>query len=342
MTIGQLKATTAAFFKVEQSELTKNGVDLFLMALNTVRLNAELNHDFEFTRQSVTVAVDNVLGGSLELAVLEGTATTVRVKQVVDIAGKTGERKFPVEWTTREESMVRQRGDHDGFPLCLDEPWVQEGQPRFELRNRKLWHYPERTAAGSETVYVEAYVFSPDWTGIADYRVTHVNGDSSYTDKVIGNYSYVGDLNGRALYWNPAGFPLTRSYISWLSFHYLDDVWACHYGTITEQGNILLVTEPNWLSATSAIIGNYIDQNNVTDGIISVDVISDSLTDTWLTYGHEFLLWGVIVHLNHMFKEFVYRQEGNLMPPEKLMSVALENFKSWDATYYETNRQHGR
>jgi hypothetical protein len=63
-------------------------------------------------------------------------------------------------------------------------------------------------------------------------------------------------------------------------------------------------------------------------------------SDVWLTKGASYLLWGGLIEVNHLVKEFVFRQEGNLPPPEKLRDDALEVFKQWDQFKFEQNRRH--
>lgn len=53
--------------------------------------------------------------------------------------------------------------------------------------------------------------------------------------------------------------------------------------------------------------------------------------DSWLFYGGEYLLWATIVHLNHRFKHFVNRQEGNLPPPSSMSDAALLALRATDA-----------
>lgn len=73
------------------------------------------------------------------------------------------------------------------------------------------------------------------------------------------------------------------------------------------------------------------------------DIETDSIIGApWTTVGSQFLLFGSIVHLNHLYKEFVFRQEGNLPPPEKLRDEALSSLASWDIFRYEQSRRHDR
>jgi hypothetical protein len=69
-------------------------------------------------------------------------------------------------------------------------------------------------------------------------------------------------------------------------------------------------------------------------------VPGDDTSGVWLTKGSQYLLWAGLVEVNHMAKEFVFRQEGNLPPPEKLRDGALETFKLWDSFKFEQDRRH--
>lgn len=64
--------------------------------------------------------------------------------------------------------------------------------------------------------------------------------------------------------------------------------------------------------------------------------------DIWLMAGHKYLQWATIVHLNNMYKHFVFRQEGNLPPPEKQVESALVALQLWDVGRYEQFRRHSR
>jgi hypothetical protein len=70
--------------------------------------------------------------------------------------------------------------------------------------------------------------------------------------------------------------------------------------------------------------------------------LSAPTTDTWTKYGAQFLQWATIVQINYLFKSFVFRQEGNLNPPDKLADSGLASFIEWDAYRLEENRRHGR
>lgn len=62
----------------------------------------------------------------------------------------------------------------------------------------------------------------------------------------------------------------------------------------------------------------------------------------WTQKGSQYLLWSVIIHLNQLFRDFVFRQEGNLPPPQTLADQGLQSLITWDIFKYEQFRRHGR
>lgn len=70
----------------------------------------------------------------------------------------------------------------------------------------------------------------------------------------------------------------------------------------------------------------------------------DSLEDSniWTTRGAQYLQWKTVIHLNHLWKEFVFRQEGNLPPPQVLADEGLQTLINWDIFKYEQHRRHSR
>lgn len=72
-----------------------------------------------------------------------------------------------------------------------------------------------------------------------------------------------------------------------------------------------------------------------------LDYDADDLTyEDWFTQnGADFLMWQSIVELNHLAKEFVPREEGNLTPPVQLAQSALQNLINTDAADENDNTE---
>lgn len=62
----------------------------------------------------------------------------------------------------------------------------------------------------------------------------------------------------------------------------------------------------------------------------------------WTKHGSQYLLWSTVIHLNHLFKGFVFRQEGNLPPPQALADLGLDAMLKWDNFMFEQFRRHSR
>lgn len=239
MTLAEIKSAVAAYLHRTEAELTANGVDLGLIAMNQVRMQAELNNNFGFNRKLVTVTVNGVTGGSLDTAVEYGTIGPVlEIKSVVDVGTIDTSGNFvPVDWTTVEDSLNIQRQDNrvltriptDG--QAVSGPW---GTQRFTFDGDKIRVFPVGTAATNIDLLLYAYVFTPEWT-----------------------------------------------------------------------------------------------EANATSNV-------------WSTKGAQYITWASVIHVNHLWKDFVFRQEGNLPPPQALADTGLANLITWDTFKYEQSRRHNR
>jgi hypothetical protein len=233
----------AAYFERGVDDLIVHDIDLGLVALNQVRMNAELSNDFEFTRRLLTLAVDGVTGGSLDEAVERGTTNVYETKTVVDVGLFDRDGNFtPVEWTTTGESLGRSRMDN---PSLLTrhptdaEALMNMGANRFLFSGNRVYFHPVTPNTVFE-IGIEAYTFSRDW----------VDGDT--------------------------------------------------VPSAPESG------------------------------------------DVWLRKGNQYLQWAGMIHLNHAYKGFTFRQEGNLPPPQTLADNGLASLMTWSAFKYEQYRRHTR
>ena len=82
-----------------------------------------------------------------------------------------------------------------------------------------------------------------------------------------------------------------------------------------------------------------------TDDYAAGDYAAGSLSDLktiWLTKGAQYLQWATIVQINQLFKDFVFRQEGNLPPPQDLATAGLAAIQTWDSFRYTQFRRKTR
>jgi hypothetical protein len=237
MTLAQIKSAMAGYLDTQEANFTVGSTDLSLIAVNQVRMQAELENDFEFSRELVTVSVNGAIGGSLSTAVRYGTATVVQVKSPIEVGiFDTNANLRPIDWTTVAEGLERQRELVPGFA------------PR----------YPTDGQLSAATEWPSRLVFS---------------GDNVYFFPKDENLTFLAGM----------------------------EVYAFH---------------PEWTAM-------------------------DSTSDVWTTKGAQYLMWKGIIHLNHLFKEFVFRQEGNLPEPKELAQAGLDALKLWDSFRYEQFRRHG-
>jgi hypothetical protein len=347
MNLLELRSTLAAYLQKTVPDLTVNGVDLTLLALNNTRRKAEMMHDFEFSRKRVTVRVNGLDGGTLDDVTQEGSPVC-EVKTVIE-CGVYDDRWniHPVEWTTVAESLERQRAMKPGFgpryPTDGEATTMGNngcfGLPRIALCGNDIWCVPTGAQEDDFDLELEVYTFSPDWTNTTDSVVV---SDVLGMDFVNGPYWQYGSYNSRPLYLNVADggiAPGTPGSGNVRSIWYRPGEWLICRAEFTGQtpptGNY-----QNMLATTMTPGGQY-HGHGTWAGLGTVTMApGSSTTDIWLKQGSQYLLWGAVVEVNHLCKEFVFRQEGNLPPPEKMRDEALETFRQWDLFKYEQDRRH--
>lgn len=333
----------AAYLQKSVPELTINGADLSLLALNNVRRQAEMTHDFEFSRKHVTVTVDRMSGGTLDDVVQEGSPSC-EVKSIIECGFYDDDFNLqPVEWTTVSESLERQRQIKPGFgPRYPSDGeattgYYDVGLPRIAFCGNDIWCVPTGTRNDEFDLELEVYTFQQDWTSTSDSVIVEQVASPAAAN---GNYWPYGIYNGRPMYINLLyGPPVGSLYVIWW-----DGVGKWRIAPMTDLGQPTLVNYAEMVGTTMVPGGAYLPHGTWTttaQGVIVVEMMpGNDTSDVWLTKGSQYLLWGGIVEANHLVKEFVFRQEGNLPPPEKLRDSALEIFVQWDSFRLEQNRRH--
>lgn len=341
MTLLQLRSQMAAYLQKTVDELIINGADLTLMALNNVRRQAEMLNDFEFSRKHVTVTVNRMSGGTLLDAIQEGSPS-VEVKSVIECGiYDDGFNVTPVEWTTVSESLERTRQIKPGlvprYPTDASVYIHQNvGLQRIAFVGDDIWCIPTGALDQDFDLEIEAYTFQQDWDSFTD-SVT-VSGVTNPT-AVNTTYWQYGIYNGRPLYINiQYGSPGALYAIWWDGLGEWRVTTMADLGVVTPANRLRMVATTMIPGGAYAPVGTW---TTTTTGWGTMSMIPGSdTTGVWLSKGSQYLLWAGLVEVNHMAKEFVFRQEGNLPPPEKLRDDALETFKLWDSFKYEQDRRH--
>lgn len=324
------KTACANYLNIEVSDLTQNGQDLFLVAVNQVRKMAELANDFEFSRKTVSVTVNGVTGGNLALAE-DANGDTYEVKTVLEVGLlDTSGNLCPVEWTTVSESLTRQREDNmrawPRFPRDGSECGMPHGGTRFTFSGDAVAKWPRVSDTDNTNfqLYLEAYTFHRDWTA-GDLANTRVQVSGTLTPDATGYYDYLGVDENSIGVWAKPGIP-----VFWLSY---SEQWILATPIGTHFWSYGLGT-----SATP--VGTYTAQTGATGNAIVT--MTTGASDVWTTHGQKYLLWATLVQLNYIFRRWVARQEGNLPPPAQLAEEGLQALIEWDAYRYEGFRTHNR
>lgn len=332
MTLYEIKQAVANILGTTVASLTVDGTDMFLVAANQVRKDAEQNHDFEFQRRLVDVSVSSVTGGTLSSATTHVGGTPTNIKTIIEVGLYDADNNLrPVEWTNVAESLERQRED-DRFrvtPPYLTDDQVEQSKPpgvgRFEFVNDSVFRWPRTTTAQTYTLGMEVYAYAADWTTVGFAATATVTGTLS--PDVTGTYTKVAlDYGGYPVYLSTTGSHVIQR---------TGSVWVIMpIGSLSFWGGVALASGP---------AGTYSTPYGSATGVPVVTVTGDtSVSDVWTTHGSQYLIWGCVVFLNHIFQTFVPRQEGSLPPPVAMMERGLESLKAWDTAKFEAFRRHGR
>lgn len=329
-TLLEIKTGAANYLGISVNDLTQNGQDLFLLAANEVVTMAELVNDFEFSRKTITVTVNGLTGGNLALA-RDLSNNLVEVKTVIEVGLlDTMGNLCPVEWTTVSESLTRQREDNTyawpRYPtdsISRDTPF---GGARFNFSGDAISKWPRLTETDTTDyiLYLEGYTFHTDWFA-SDLAIDGATVTGTLTPNATGLYHNVGtSVNGRSVYLRSG----TSPYLIFSS----GGVWD-----IISMPDVAAT----WESAThTSPATTYPPVVNAT-GTATV-TLTTGTSDIWTTHGQKYLLWATLVQLNHIWRRWVPRQEGNLPPPAQLAEEGLQSLIAWDAYRFEGFRTHNR
>lgn len=338
MTLLAIQRAVAAYLEKVPADLTVNGEDLFLNAINQSRREAELAYDFEFTRKLVDLTVNGVTGGSLEDVQDYVTDAEVEIKSILEVGlFDTDGNLRPVEWTTVAEGLERQRIDNPRTsPRYPTDAWYSSGvvgRERFEFSGDKVFRWP-KDSANNFTLGMEVYSFTADWT--SNPQTVTVSGATPASAN--DTYFRYGAYRNKTLYINQqdATTPTGVVYAIWHTGTY----WVVT--VIEDFGKTSLSNYARLTSTSESPAGTYTPQGTWSGTIVVAESTNDVSEDVWLKHGAQYLQWQTIVHLNHLFKGFVFRQEGNLPPPEALAQRGLQALKDWDVFKFEQFRRHGR
>lgn len=343
MTLLEIKTEAATYFQIVPSAFTINGQDLFLTSANHVRRQAELAHDFEFLRKRVDVSVNGVTGGSLTTAIDHTTSAVTTIKTVIDcgLYDQFG-NLVPTDWGPQVNNMEMQREQnpriYPRYPTDVVYLSYPRGLLRFDFSGDSVFRFPVTETASTESYLLglECYTISSDWTGTVTNPV--LAGSPELPGQDGTSFFVIGTYNTKYLFmsWDSTAEDSITPWMLW---------WDGTHWIESKAGNFQNPTLVNYGTFTSSVdipIGAYTGHGTVSNNTLTLGSGGASVIDTWTTYGSQYILWATIIYMNHRFKQFVFRTEGNLQPPQALRDEALAAFIEWDTDRYTKFRREYR
>ena len=182
MILNNLKSVVASHLGIAATQLTtEENVDLFLMAANNARKEAELMHDFEFTRVIATLTLSGNAGGRLADAVIAGDTTPSSWNGIKEITALRRMRPngtyIPLDFTRADIPVERERTELE----FSDNLWPSNRYPSdadllargtassIVQRGHTLFLYPGFTEAASDTAVdltIEGFAWLPEYAEV--------------------------------------------------------------------------------------------------------------------------------------------------------------------------------
>lgn len=343
----EIKTACATYHRKTLADLTINGQDVGLLALNQVRRNAEMEHDFGFQRRLLTLPVDTITGGSLDDAVDAVTAVSYDIKTIVEMGTfDQWNNLIPCQWTTTEEGIERQREENPRWGIRYPSDGQYEclpiGQRRLTITNNQVFYWPKpATPSTMINVGIEAYCFDTDWAAsTTTVVVTGTTGVTAFND----TYYQVGEYGGRTLWINS-----NPNTISGPVGNILRAIWydgsdwvistAADIGSVATMNYAYVLSNAASPAGLTFLVSGTVTGTPVTSAITSTVPATSSV---WTTKGSQYLQWAATDELNRYFKTFVPRQEGNVASVADLVAAGLDAMIKWDVFKLEGFRRHGR
>lgn len=330
MNLATLKAVCAAYHQKEVTDLTIAGTDLFLVAANNSRKNAELLHNFELSRCTAELDIDGVTGGRLADAVIGGLDTAVVTGTLSPAAtgtySKTGYFNSKVLFVkTGATSYFLYY--HATYAKYIIAATLSTGTISNRWSNPVAGVDGSYTASGANTGVATVVLSASGFNGIKE--IVAISGLRNSVEFVPLDFTSTATSIERDRY------ELELSNEFWPSNRYPSDAQF-----LNRSGSASLVQRagsiyhfPRVASTSDEPLHVYIEAygwlNDYTDDMLA-DETGDA-QDFLLEHGFRYLQWDVILELNTVFQTFVFRQEGNVGPPEKQKEKAWQELILWDS-----------
>lgn len=179
MTVLQLKQLMAVYLgRTLVSDLTLNGVDTALYALNAARRIAERSHDFKYAEDNAFISVGstgaNIIGGCWDGPTLASPAAVMQIKRIeTALLPLTNGEYQPIEFMTQNELLNRVRRQTGRTLFNASKTLAQLGVSTENVilyqNGHSIYLYP--TPASAITVQLNSVRWMPDYT---------VDGDTDF------------------------------------------------------------------------------------------------------------------------------------------------------------------
>lgn len=336
MTLANLKKICAAYHRVATAALTVDTVDLFLVAANNVRSNAELLHNFELSRVQATLSIDGTTGGALSdavftnrAAVVTGTGTVVPdVTGIFHAFGQATSETLYLKLLGTEPLYVQ----YNGATWSCNAWSGTYGWTKAAGATVTGVYTPVGTATGNLTLTAASQAM---WSGIKEViavQRTNTDGilvplDFTRADIPIERDRYELEMS--------EDYEAYRRYPSDAAL-----LQRGTNGTIIQRGGKLFVYPVDAITSTPLSVT--LEAYGRLADYTATNLNDTEPTDFFVQYGSTYMQYAIICELNYLFQTFVPREVGNLSPPEKAKEEAWRNLILWDTYQVDANATRSR
>lgn len=336
MLLSDIQSATASYLNTTTSAFSINGQNLFLIAANNAIRNAQLRHNFEACRTVATLSISGTTGGSLDDATItQGFYGSVTISG----AGSDIDGIWRLGGASRLAHAVYSRGSDDNDEVATLS-W--DGSNWILVSGGVAWVGPTTTTpAGS-------YVLA------AHNTLTATVGTVFSGIKEVLTVSRVEDSNVRTVL-DYTRLDLQRERdrsemeleeTTWWDQRYPSDavrVIPRSIQQIVQRGRTLFMYPlPAPQQQNTASLSVELECQCWLRDFVTADLSDTSPTNFFCEFGHQWLMWACIIELNHRFKIFVPRTEGELAPPEKSLAQSWQDLLLWDSYQIDNNLTRSR
>jgi hypothetical protein len=178
MILNTIKTIVARHLGIDATALTDTGGDMFVSAANNARREAEMFHNFEFSRITALLTIDGNNGGALAAANIQGGGTWNGIKEVTALRRMRPNGVYiPLDFTRADIPIERERTELE----FSDNLWPSNRYPSdadllargtassIIQRGRTLFLYPGFTDSAVDTsvdLTIEGFAWLPDYETI--------------------------------------------------------------------------------------------------------------------------------------------------------------------------------